>query len=43
MIKERTFNVVFVKDNHGGGVEPAEQVDRVVTYFGNSISASAVN
>jgi alpha-D-xyloside xylohydrolase len=30
MIKERTFNVIFVKDNHGNGVTPVDQPDRVV-------------
>jgi alpha-D-xyloside xylohydrolase len=38
MIKERTFNVIFVKDNHGNGVTPVDQPDRVVKYSGNSIS-----
>ena len=43
LVKERTFNIVFVKDNHGNGVEPVDQADRAVTYSGNAISVKAAD
>ncbi len=37
MLKERTFNVVLVKDNHGHGVAPVETPDQVVKYHGTEV------
>jgi alpha-D-xyloside xylohydrolase len=38
MLKERTFNVVFVGENHGAGVEVSQSADNVVRYSGQPIS-----
>jgi len=32
MLKERTFRVVFVDENHGKGIEPSASVDKEVNY-----------
>ncbi len=37
MLKERTFNVVLVKDNHGTGVETCTQPDRTTKYSGTTL------
>jgi alpha-D-xyloside xylohydrolase len=37
MLKERTFNVVMVKDNHGNGIAPVETPDQVVKYDGTEV------
>jgi alpha-D-xyloside xylohydrolase len=37
MLKERTFNVVLVKDKHGNGVEPVETPNQVVKYDGTEV------
>ncbi len=37
MLKERTFNVVLVKDNHGNGIAPVETPDQVVKYDGKEV------
>ncbi|MFZ1082309.1 MAG: TIM-barrel domain-containing protein [Candidatus Kryptoniota bacterium] len=37
MKKERTFNIVFVKENHGVGVDIEKQPDKTVQYKGNRI------
>jgi hypothetical protein len=36
-LKERTFNVVLVKDNHGNGIAPVEKPDQVVKYDGKEV------
>ena len=41
MLKERTFNVVIVGDNHGVGVEETERADKTIKYNGLAISISA--
>ena len=38
MLGSRTFNVVFVKDNHGGGVETSPRPDQTVQYSGREVS-----
>jgi len=38
MLKKRTFNIVFVGENHGTGVEPFKKADKTVTYTGKNIS-----
>jgi alpha-D-xyloside xylohydrolase len=37
MLKERTFNVVLVKDKHGNGVESIENPDQTVKYDGREV------
>jgi alpha-D-xyloside xylohydrolase len=39
MLAERTFQIVFVKENHGSGIEAAAP-DRVVRYSGKQITVS---
>jgi alpha-D-xyloside xylohydrolase len=41
MLKERTFNVVFVNENHGTGVGVTERADQSVSYSGQAISVTA--
>jgi len=38
MLHDRTFRVVFVSVNHGVGVSPSDEADRVVKYSGSQIS-----
>ena len=40
MLQNRTFHVVFVAANHGVGVNPADEVDKVVQYSGNPIAVT---
>ena len=37
MIENRAFHIVFVRDNHGVGINAADQVDKVVQYSGKQI------
>jgi alpha-D-xyloside xylohydrolase len=37
MLASRTFNVVFVNDNHGVGIEPSDAPDKAVRYSGEQI------
>jgi hypothetical protein len=37
MLENRTFRVVFVRENHGVGVNPADQTDKVVEYSGKQV------
>ncbi len=37
MLENRTFRVVFVNENHGVGIAPTEQPDRIVQYSGKQI------
>jgi alpha-D-xyloside xylohydrolase len=40
MLQSRTFRVVFVGENHGVGVDPASEADKVVQYSGKHISVT---
>jgi len=40
MLHDRTFRVVFVKENHGVGVSPSDAADKVVQYSGSTISVT---
>jgi alpha-D-xyloside xylohydrolase len=40
MLQNRTFRVVFVRENHGVGVNPAEEADKVVQYSGKQITVT---
>jgi len=40
MLQSRRFRVVFVHENHGGGIEPADRPDRVVEYDGKELTIS---
>ncbi len=40
MLQDRTFRVVFVQENHGVGVAPADEADRVVQYSGKPITVT---
>jgi alpha-D-xyloside xylohydrolase len=37
MLASRTFRIVFVSGNHGTGIEPVTQADKVVTYTGEVV------
>ncbi|NOX65888.1 MAG: DUF5110 domain-containing protein, partial [Chlorobi bacterium] len=37
MLKERTFNIVWVGEGHGVGVEPEVNIDKVIKYSGDKI------
>ena len=37
MLKQRTFRVVFVRENHGVGVDPSDEPDKVVQYSGTKL------
>jgi alpha-D-xyloside xylohydrolase len=37
MLTHRTFNVVFVGDGHGAGIDPAAHPDKTVEYDGQSV------
>ncbi len=41
MLENRTFHVVFVGQEHGGGVEAGAAPDKVVRYSGKEVSASS--
>ena len=38
MLKERTFNIVFVSPNHGAGIPVTEKPDAVVHYNGKAVA-----
>jgi hypothetical protein len=38
MLEKRAFNVVFVRESHGVGVEPSGAPDQVVQYSGREVS-----
>ena len=40
MLASRTFQVVFVGENHGAGVEPERVPDKIVQYSGEQITVS---
>lgn len=43
MLQNRTFHVVFVRENHGVGVDAADEVDKVVQYSGQAIRVNREN
>jgi alpha-D-xyloside xylohydrolase len=42
MLKERTFDVVFVDEGHGDGVGASARVDKVVKYSGEAVTVAEV-
>jgi alpha-D-xyloside xylohydrolase len=40
MLESRSFRIVFVSENHGVGVNPADEVDKTVQYSGKQISVT---
>src|SRR5581483_10138825 len=40
VLESRTFHVVFVRENHGVGVNPAGVADKIVPYSGQQITVS---
>jgi alpha-D-xyloside xylohydrolase len=40
MLQTRTFHVVIVGENHGSGVEPTAQADKIVQYSGTHITVT---
>jgi alpha-D-xyloside xylohydrolase len=40
MLENRTFRVVFVRENHGVGVKTSDEPDKVVQYSGKQISVN---
>ena len=40
MLENRTFHVVFVRPNHGVGVNPADEIDKTVQYSGKLITVT---
>jgi alpha-D-xyloside xylohydrolase len=41
MVKERTFNIVWVSDNHGAGTPITEKPDEVIRYTGKAVTVSS--
>ena len=40
MLETRTFRVVFVKENHGAGINPESDADKIVQYSGKRITVT---
>ena len=40
MLENRTFRVVFVTENHGAGVNPASEPDKIVQYSGKQMTVA---
>jgi alpha-D-xyloside xylohydrolase len=40
MLEDRSFHIVFVGENHGVGINAADQVDKVVRYSGKQITVT---
>lgn len=40
MLTERTFRIVFVRDNRGAGILPEEKPDKIVQYSGKLVSVT---
>src|SRR5450432_511488 len=40
MLQSRTFRVVFVGENHGAGIDPASEPDKIVQYSGKQVSVT---
>ncbi len=43
VIKNRIFNIVLVKDNHGNGIAPTDHPDQVVNYSGSALTVKAAD
>jgi alpha-D-xyloside xylohydrolase len=41
MLKERTFNIIWVSPNHGAGIPVTEKPDAVVHYTGKAVTVSS--
>jgi alpha-D-xyloside xylohydrolase len=40
MLESRAFRVVFVTENHGAGVNPASEPDKIVQYSGKQMTVA---
>lgn len=40
MLQNRNFRIVFVGENHGVGVNPADEADKVVQYSGSLVTVT---
>ena len=40
MLQSRSFRVVFVRENHGVGINAADEADKVVQYSGKQITVT---
>ena len=40
MLESRSFHVVFVSENHGVGVNPSDEVDKLVPYSGRQVTVN---
>ena len=40
MLESRSFHVVFVGENHGVGINPADEADKIVQYMGKQITVT---
>ena len=40
MLENRTFRLVFVRENHGVGVNAADEVDKAVQYSGKAVTVT---
>jgi len=40
MLAERTFQVVFVRENHGTGIMPEDKPDKATHYSGKQITVT---
>ena len=40
MLRQRTFSIVWVSENHGAGVPPTERPDTVVRYQGDALTVN---
>jgi len=40
MLKDRTFHIVFVRENHGAGEGVTDAADKTVAYSGKAISVA---
>jgi alpha-D-xyloside xylohydrolase len=41
MLEKRTFNVAFVREDHGSGLDPSRATDHVIQYSGGEVAISA--
>jgi alpha-D-xyloside xylohydrolase len=40
MVQSRTFRIIFVSENHGVGINPTDEVDKVVEYSGKQLTVT---
>jgi alpha-D-xyloside xylohydrolase len=40
MLQRRTFRLVFVRENHGVGVGPSDEPDKIVQYSGTTVEVT---